>query len=273
MKYIPIRSFNLSLVCSGVVLAILLISCTRKHNEQEAGTLPSGTRIGKYVVTNVQDGGSLNGVISVSGDVDGMIARIGKRYVTNGQAECMEDSKEKPQQKLLLHDGHLKNVVVSLVNCDSGRSPAVGDPVLDQRHCDFIPHVLALMTGDSLGIVNSDPIIHSTHGYIGIHTVFNIATPTKDEKNYIHLPKEGTIRCICDAGHPWMEAYIHILPNPYFAITDADGSFSISDIPPGTYTVQYSHELWNDTTTTITIPPHGSIDASQTFDVKNIREQ
>jgi len=198
------------------------------------------------------------------------LVRIGKRYVTNGQAECMEESKEKPQQKLLLHNSHLKNVVVSLVNCDSGIFPTAGGPVLDQLHCDFVPHVLAIMAGDSIAVVNSDPIIHSTHGYTGIHTMFNIATPTKDEKYYIHFPQESTVRCICDAGHPWMEAYIHILPNPYFTITDEDGSFSTNNIPPGTYTVKYSHELWNETTMTVTIPPHGSADASQTFDVKNI---
>jgi hypothetical protein len=185
----------------------------------------------------------------------------------------MDGSAEKPQQKLLIQNGHLKNVVVSLVNCDSGISPGKEDQVLNQVHCDFVPHVLALMAGDSVAIMNSDPIVHSTHGYIGIHTLFNIATPTKGVKYYIHFPEDSVVRCICDAGHPWMEAYIHVLPNPYYAVTGDDGSFAIDGIPPGTYTVRYSHELWSDTTKTVTILPHATTDAGQIYDVKNIIEQ
>ena len=120
-----------------------------------------------------------------------------------------------------------------------------------------------------MALVNSDPIVHSVHGYRGISTVFNIATSKQGGRWFAHCPDTGVTRCLCDAGHGWMEAFMHVLPNPYYAITGEDGSFRIDNILPGTYAVRYGHELWNDAERTITVPAAGTATGDVVFDLKD----
>jgi hypothetical protein len=87
-----------------------------------------------------------------------------------------------------------------------------------------------------LDVVNKDPVLHNTHGYYGKRTAFNMALPNQGQRIPTELPRAGTARIDCDA-HGWMEGWIYVVDNPYYAITGADGKFSITDVPPGNYTL------------------------------------
>ena len=104
-------------------------------------------------------------------------------------------------------------------------------PMLDQEGCKFQPHVQVARQG-SLDIVNSDPVLHNTHGYYGKRTAFNVALPEKDQKVTKVLKQPGTVRVDCDA-HGWMLGWVHVVDNPYFFQTGEDGTFSIADVPAG----------------------------------------
>ena len=58
------------------------------------------------------------------------------------------------------------------------------------------------------------------------------------------LRRPGFYFVQCDAGHPWMSAYIWIVEHPYYVKTDAKGNFELTDVPPGTYTLKFWHEGW-----------------------------
>jgi uncharacterized protein (DUF2141 family) len=73
------------------------------------------------------------------------------------------------------------------------------------------------------------------------------------------------VRC---NNHPWMQAYINVAPNPYFAVTGADGSFTISNLPPGTYTLAAIHETLGEKDIQITIAPKSIAKADFTFAAK-----
>ena len=77
-------------------------------------------------------------------------------------------------------------------------------------------------------------MLHNTHGYYGKRTAFNLALPNQDQRIPTELKRAGDVRVDCDA-HGWMEGWIYVVDNPYYAITGADGKFSITDVPPGDY--------------------------------------
>lgn len=140
-------------------------------------------------------------------------------------------------------DGALRNVVVSLHSTKpAGTPPPPGRATIDQVGCMYKPHVQAVTVGSELTLVNSDRVLHNVHGNLGAVTVFNLAMPIKGQRLPTKLTRPGLVRLQCDAGHAWMNAWIYVLPEPTFAITDDNGRFSIADVPAGEYTIEYWHE-------------------------------
>jgi plastocyanin len=134
---------------------------------------------------------------------------------------------------------------------DSGPAPApVKKSVLiDQENCQYIPHALIVPVGSSVDITNSDPILHNVHGKqdkgSGPQTVFNYAQPQQGARETLDtkLMKPGIVALSCEAGHPWMNAYLYVAKDPSFVtLTDKSGEFVIKNVPPGTYTIKMWHE-------------------------------
>jgi hypothetical protein len=118
--------------------------------------------------------------------------------------------------------------------------------VLDQPHCMFVPHVLALYpayfdgkeevpTGEKFLLKNSAPVPHNTRatGDIKKNPGFNMTLPPGSEKSVDFKPQRLPVMINCDI-HPWMGAKIGVYNHPYFAITKADGTFTIPRVPAGT---------------------------------------
>ena len=140
--------------------------------------------------------------------------------------------------------GAVKDSVVFLKDVAAGKpwpEASAARPVLDQEKCRFEPHVQVARRG-KIDIVNSDPVLHNTHGYYGKRTAFNVALPIQGGKVTKLLRSTGEVRIDCDA-HGWMLAWIYVVDNPYFAQTGEDGTFTITDVPPGEYTLA----VWQET--------------------------
>jgi hypothetical protein len=156
--------------------------------------------------------------------------------------------KEAAQDALVVApDGGLGNVVVSLKGVKPAQPPApVAAAAVDQVGCRYTPHVQAVTVGTALAVLNNDAVLHNVHGTLETGasplTVFNVAMPFKGGKSPQVLKRPGAIKLRCDAGHTWMSAYIHVFDHPFYAVTDAKGRFTIRDVPPGKYTVEYWHE-------------------------------
>ncbi len=126
------------------------------------------------------------------------------------------------------------NTLVYLADVGKGKPwPAATKQRLVNHKCRFEPEMQVIRAGD-IDIVNKDPVLHNTHGYYGRRTAFNTALPNQDQSVTTELLKTGTVRVDCDA-HGWMEGWIFVRDNPYYAVTGPDGKFSIADVPPGTY--------------------------------------
>jgi plastocyanin len=150
--------------------------------------------------------------------------------------------------------GKLKNVVVRLAKGLSGSFPTPSaEVVLDQHGCTYQPHVAVAQAGQTVTIKNSDQTLHNVHTYKGPATLFNQAQVFGMPPIKKKAPAVGdVVKFKCDV-HPWMTAYLLVTDSPFFAVTGADGSFSIPDVPPGTYTVEAWHERFGTKQATVTV--------------------
>src|SRR5262249_44111718 len=180
------------------------------------------------------------GPVSGGGSIAGKIAFDGTPPTRKVIPTKDVDVCGRPYDETLIQvgpDNGVQNAVVYLVDVAKGKAwPAQAQPAhIDNVKCKFDPNVQVVRPG-KLEVVNSDPVLHNTHGYYGKRTAFNLALPNKDQRIPVELPRAGEVRLDCDA-HGWMEGWIYVLDNPYYALTGADGKFSITDVPAGSYTL------------------------------------
>ncbi len=181
-----------------------------------------------YEAGSVTGGGTIDGTVVYRGDVPT------RTIIPTKDVEVCGAPREEPVIRVGSGQG-VESAVVYLADVAKGKAwPAsAAKPQIDNVKCRFVPEVQVIRAGP-LDVVNSDPMLHNTHGYYGKRTAFNLALPNKDQRIPVELPRPGTVRIDCDA-HGWMEGWIQAVDNPYYAVTGADGKFSITDVPPGNY--------------------------------------
>jgi plastocyanin len=164
-------------------------------------------------------------------------------------------------------DGALGNVFVYVKDGLGNRTfPTPSAPVvLDQKGCHYTPHVLGIQVGQPLQIVNSDDTLHNVHGLAKANKEFNQGQPIQGMKmTHTFSTKEVMVPFKCDV-HGWMNAWIGVLDHPYYAVTSADGSFSLKGLPPGTYTIEAWHEKLGTQTQTVTVGEKETRNVAFTF--------
>ncbi len=128
------------------------------------------------------------------------------------------------------------------------------DPVIfDQKGCMYTPHVFGVQTGQTVKILNSDPLLHNIHALPEINRPFNFGMPKQgDERERKFDKAEVMIKIKCDV-HPWMLAYGGVVSHPYYSVTGDDGSFSLKHLPPGQYVIEAWHEKYGTQTQSVTV--------------------
>jgi len=151
-------------------------------------------------------------------------------------------------------DRGIKDVFVYVKSGITGTYPPPATPaVIDQRGCRYHPHVFGMVAGQSLDILNSDDTLHNIHSLPEKNESFNLGMPVKGMKYTKKFDKpEVMIHIKCDV-HGWMSAYCGVVAHPFFAVTAADGTYAIKNLPAGTYTIEAWHEKWGTQTQTVTV--------------------
>jgi plastocyanin len=136
---------------------------------------------------------------------------------------------------------------------------------LDQSGCRYHPHVFGIMVGQGLEIVNSDPVLHNIKAIAKNNRPFNVSQPGAGMKTTrTFSAPEVMVNLECNV-HGWMHAYLGVRPDPFYAVSGTDGNFSITGLPPGTYTIEAWHEKFGTQTATVTIAGTESKTANFTF--------
>ena len=159
-------------------------------------------------------------------------------------------------------NGTLANVFVYIKQGLEGKKfePPSDPVVIDQNGCWFSPRVLGIQVGQVLKVTNSDPLTHNIHPLAEVNRDWNQSQPPGAEPLTRRFTQpEVMIRVKCNI-HSWMHAWIGAVPHPYFAVTGADGSFQIRNVPLGTYTIEAWQEELGKQEQQITLAPSGMND-------------
>jgi len=247
-----------ALCCAASVLAGCSSSPRKQKEPAKAAAAPS------YFKVDPATAGVLTGTVRFTGRKPPR-----KRIDMSGDPACVEAHHGPAYEESLETNarGDLANVFVYIKTGLEGKEfelPAT--PVtIDQQGCTFHPRVLGVQAGQTLHISNSDPVTHSIHPLAEINREWNHSQGAGDPPIDRRFPRpEVMIRVKCNI-HSWMRAFIGVVAHPCFAVTGADGTYQIRNVPPGEYTL----EAWQETLGTqeqkITVTPSGTVRTDFTF--------
>jgi len=186
--------------------------------------------------------GTIMGTITYDGEVPKF-----REIKMDADPICLSKHGDKvfPQTLVLGPDKTMGNVFVYIKSgLPKEDHPIPANPaVLSQQGCMYDPHVIGIMVGQSLKILNPDGTLHNVHALSKANAEFNLAMPKfRKEATRIFNKEEFMFPIKCDV-HPWMSAWISIMSHPYFDITDvSDGMFKIKNVPAGVLEIEAWHE-------------------------------
>jgi len=211
---------------------------------------------------------------ATAGSISGMIRYTGPRpepkpIDMSNEPACVEAHKGKAHDESLVvsHRGDLANAFVYVKSGLQGKrfeTPAT-PVVIDQKGCWFHPRVLGIQVGQTLEVANDDPVTHNIHPMAEVNREWNHSQGAGDPPiNRRFLKPEMMIPVKCNI-HSWMHAWIGVVDNPYFAVSKEDGSYTIPNLPPGTYTIGVWQETLGTQERQVTIAPHANETENFTF--------
>jgi len=216
---------------------VLLTGCSSKKSE-ETTAAPSTAAAPAPAATPIDPAtaASISGTVSFTGT-----APKGAKIDMSQDPACKGTNMA---ETVTADGGKLSNVFVYVKDGLGTRTfDTPKDPVMiDQSGCKYHPHVLGLMTGQTLKIVNSDPTTHNIHPTPAANREWNESQPPQApalEKNFAREEIMLPVKC---NQHPWMKMYVNVVKSPFYAVTGPDGKFEIKGLPPGTYTIAFVQE-------------------------------
>jgi hypothetical protein len=274
----PVFRFRFAAACALAALAaVLAAGCGGKDDDEDrpksaraAGAAPDGAAAPAASAAAASGpAAGATGAASVTGRIvfEGAVPAA-EKFKMSADAFCakLHPGDSKKEDVVVGPDKGLANVFVYVKSGISGTyPPPAAAAVIDQRGCTYHPHVFGMVAGQSLDILNSDDTLHNIHSLPEKNEAFNLGMPVKGMKYTKKFDKpEVMIRIKCDV-HGWMGAYCGVLSHPFFAVTAADGTYAIKDLPAGTYTIEAWHERFGTQTQQVTVGAQESKPLAFTF--------
>jgi plastocyanin len=238
-----------------LTLALAAAGCGGSKPDEPAAKAPSKV---EYFHVDAATAGKLHGRISYQGPKPATRA-----IAMDSDIKCSQEHAGKPvidEPVSVGRGGGLANAFVYIQAGLEGKKfePAPEPVVLDQRGCMFVPRVLGVQAGQAMKLRNSDQVAHNVHPIPKNNREWSESqspgTPDVEHK-FARTEVMAPVKCNI---HQWMHAYIGVVEHPYFAVTKADGSFELSNVPPGDYTVAVWHEKLGDRTKQIHLGASGN---------------
>ncbi len=243
------------------VSALLSLGCLENTEAYESGT--------------VTDGAIVRGKITFKGTVPEPKEFKLHRYPD--RAFCGELSDGNGHRLLrevnVGPDGGLKDVVIVVEDIQKGKPFTFTDAEVEATMCQFLPFVTVISDKRRVTVVNRDPVAHDIQGYaydlagvdIVLHRPALNASGTSDVVQLVKGRKVFTMQC---GMHPYMQNWGYAIDNPYYAVTDSSGSFTLADLPAGTYQIKAWHPIVGTQAQTITVRPNETVSFDLSFEGK-----
>jgi plastocyanin len=176
---------------------------------------------------------------------------------------------ENDAEQIVASKGRLANVYIYIkAGATPSQAPANTPPVvMDQKGCRYTPHVIALQQGGTVEFRNSDPTTHNVHTMPGMpgNKGFDVSQMPMGQAQVRRFGQAETMIPLRCNNHPWMNAFVNVADTPFFAVSGADGSFSISGLPPGDYTLAAMHDKLGEQTLPISVSAKGTTKVNFNF--------
>ena len=203
--------------------------------------------------------GSIAGTVSFAG------ASPEKKSISmDADAVCARTNADPHAEDIVVNGDKLANVFVYIKEGKIGDknvggysfAPAAQPAVLDQKACQYVPHVVGVQVNQTLNVTNSDETAHNVNVDAKQNEKFNQGQPPKGAPITKQFKRAETVIPVKCNQHPWMRAYIGVLQHPFFAVSDGEGKFEIKGVPAGTYTLVAWHEKYpQGLTQSVTVGP------------------
>jgi plastocyanin len=215
---------------------LLWVGCGKKETAEEQPGAPSPAAAPAATPIDPATAATVSGTVKFEG-VAPKPAKIDMSQDPNCQGGNVAEN-------VVVSDGHLQNVFIYIKDGLGNRTfDAPKDTVtLSQSGCRYHPHVLGVMAGQTIKIVNDDPTTHNIHPTPKDNREWNESQAPKAaalEKSFAREEVMLPVKC---NQHPWMRMFVNVVKNPFYAVTGPDGKFEIKGLPPGDYTLAFVHE-------------------------------
>lgn len=215
---------------------LLWVGCGKKETAEEQPAAPSPAAAPAATPIDPATAATVSGTVKFEG-VAPKPAKIDMSQDPNCQGGNVAEN-------VVVSDGHLQNVFIYIKDGLGNRTfDTPKDTVtLSQSGCRYHPHVLGVMAGQTIKIVNDDPTTHNIHPTPKDNREWNESQAPKAaalEKSFAREEVMLPVKC---NQHPWMRMFVNVVKNPFYAVTGPDGKFEIKGLPPGDYTLAFVHE-------------------------------
>ena len=238
--------FALAALCS----LLLLAGCGKKEAPEEQQVSSPAATSTPATPIDPATAATLSGTVKFEG-----VAPKAAAIDMSQDPNCKGSNKA---EVVVASDGHLANVFVYVKEGLGNRTfAAPKDAVeLDQTGCKYHPHVMGVMAGQTIKIVNSDPTTHNIHpspNPAGGNREWNESQAPQTaplEKSFAREEVMLPVKC---NQHPWMKMYVNVVKSPFYAVSGPDGKYELKGLPPGDYTIAFVHEKLGEQVQKVTL--------------------
>jgi plastocyanin len=247
-------------IATLTLCALLMIAAgCKKSSTGTSSTQPQKN----YTTIDWANSGTISGTIHFTGKAPKRIP------IDMGQDPVCSLSPTNLTEQYVVDGDGLENVFVYIKSGlgNKAYAPPSKPVVMDQKGCRYDPHVIGVMPGQPIEFTNSDNTMHNVHMIPTLSTNQAVdvseAPNSPGETRTLSTP-ELMIPVRCN-NHPWMEAFVNVVSNPFYAVSGDGGHFTIKGVPPGTYTIVTDHEKLGEKTATVTVTPHQTATVDVTY--------
>ena len=258
------RRLSMIRLCLSLLLLSLFVACAGSGGNDTATTEPTSSREPVSPPIDLDTAAMLSGKAILEGSVP---QQEGISMAADPFCVRMHMNEVKTELVTVNEDGSLRNVFVYIKEGLEDRrfAPPAEPVVLAQKGCVYIPHVLGIMTGQTLEILNDDDTLHNVRAVPEHNPPFNLGQPRRGHKvSRTFDNPEIMIPIKCDV-HKWMGSYVGVVEHPYYAVTGDAGAFELPKLPPGSYVLEAWHETLGPQRLDITLAEKETREVTFTF--------